>query len=83
MAVLQHERWKCIGCSACVAIAPDHWDMADDGKTDIKGSTSKDVPEGKLQEKPLSEAELPQNKEAAEVCPVNCIHVFLNGKKLV
>jgi len=35
--ILQHNRPDCIGCAACEAVAPDFWEMNDDGKSDIKG----------------------------------------------
>ena len=68
-----HERWKCIGCSACVAVSPEHWVMADDGKTDIKGAVHKKVPDGTLEE--LEVAQPGTNQDAADACPVSCIHV--------
>ncbi len=75
-----HERWKCIGCSACAAVAPDYWVMADDGKSDIKGATHKKVPEGTLEELPVDEKAAAVNKDAAEACPVSCIHVQESAK---
>ena len=73
--VVIHERWKCIGCSACVAVSPEHWEMtADDGKSDIKNCHRKiDTPEG-LQEE-LDVDQPGTNKDAEDACPVNCIHV--------
>ncbi|MBI4017248.1 MAG: ferredoxin [Candidatus Aenigmarchaeota archaeon] len=68
-----HERWKCIGCNACVAVSPEYWEMNEDGKSDIKGAVHKNVPEGVLEE--LEVAEPGTNKEAEESCPVSCIHV--------
>ena len=70
---ITHERWKCIGCNACVAVSPEHWEMADDGKTDIKGSVHKKVTEGILEELEIKEPGT--NKDAEEACPVSCIHV--------
>jgi ferredoxin len=49
----------CIGCGACVAICPDNWQMKD----------SKAVPKKTA----LSDAGC--NQQAADSCPVNCIHV--------
>ena len=51
-----HERWKCIGCSACAAVSPEYWIMADDGKSDIKNATHKKVAEGTLEELHVQEA---------------------------
>lgn len=77
--IVIHERWKCIGCSACVAVSPEHWEMtADDGKSDIKNCHRKiDTPEG-LQEE-LDVEEPGTNKDAEDACPVNCIHVKASG----
>lgn len=74
-----HERWKCIGCGACVAVSPEHWEItADDGKSDIKNPTrTLTKPEG-LQEE--LEVDVPgTNKDASEACPVECIHVKENN----
>ena len=69
---LLHDRPGCIGCSACAAVAPDHWEMVDDGKSDI--INGKDREDG-WQEKDISEEEFQENMEAAESCPVNVIHL--------
>ena len=71
------DREQCIGCGACVAACPKFWEMGDDGKSELKGSKQK----GKSFE--LEVASLDCNKEAAEVCPVQIIHLFDDkGKKL-
>ena len=75
---LQHEQDVCIGCGACVAVAPDFWVMNEDGKAEIVN--------GKHISQNLQELELDEigpNKEAAEVCPVNCIHIYEKGKKKI
>ncbi len=72
MTLLEHNRNECIGCAACVAIYPEGWEMAEDGKSDvIKGTKRKDG----WEEKKLTEEEAKLHKEAAECCPVVCIHV--------
>lgn len=79
---LEHDRENCIGCGACVAVAPDHWEMNDDGKTDIiKGTERKDG----WQEQDISEKDFKENMEAAESCPVNVIHLkkLKDDKKLI
>ncbi len=68
-----HERWKCIGCSSCVAADPDRWHMSDDNFADLKDSKHSKVPEGTLEEREVDD--VGQSKEAADICPVNCIHV--------
>lgn len=73
-----HDRPECIGCGACAAVEPKHWKMNEDGsKSDL--IDSKDVDE--TQEKELSDLE--KNMEAAETCPVNCIHIFEDGQKKI
>ena len=71
-----HDRPTCIGCAACTAVS-EHWEMNADGKADIK--SGKNV--GENQE--LETNELGTNKEAAEICPVNCIHIYQKDKKLI
>jgi len=69
---LEHDRPNCIGCAACAAVAPDHWEMNDDGKSDIVGCQSR---KDDWQEKDLEDKDFQTNKEAAEACPVNVIHI--------
>ncbi len=61
--VIEQDRDNCIGCGACAAVCPDNWEMADDGLA-------------KPLKTEISEAELECNKEAAEGCPVNVIHIY-------
>ncbi len=58
---IKHERDKCIGCGACVAVCPENWEMKDDGKAAPK----KTVVE-----------ELGCNKKAEESCPLHIIHII-------
>ncbi len=89
-----YDRNACIGAAACAAVAPEIWKMAPDGKADLVGH---ELDENGKQFVVVKESEmnddfrksLDLNKEAAEVCPVQAIHVYeLNedgsvGKKLV
>ncbi len=70
-----HERWKCIGCSACAAVDPEHWEMNADGRSDLKKAKTAETPAGEEQELILEEKEIGNNKEAEASCPVECIHV--------
>ncbi len=72
-----HDRPECIGCGACAAVTPKYWEMNADGKSDIK--EGKEV--GETQELELED--LDGNMEAAEVCPVNCIHIYEKGQKKI
>ena len=68
-----HERPKCIACGSCAAVAPEHWEMSQkDGLADLKGCTMSGENEEKLVSDP---DELAKHREAAEVCPVQIIHV--------
>ncbi len=49
----------CIGCGACVSVCPDNWVMKGD-KSHPKKTEINDIG---------------CNKEAADVCPVQCIKV--------
>lgn len=79
---LEHNRPNCIGCGACVAINEKHWEMNDDGKSGIRGGKKRS--DG-WQELEIDEKELAVNKEAAESCPVNGIHITNKetGKKII
>jgi ferredoxin len=68
-----HDKNACIGCGACVAVCPDYWEMSDDGKSALKGSKNNT----------LSLPDKKCNLEAAQSCPVNCIHIEENGKKMI
>jgi len=80
--LLQHDRPNCIGCAACEAVAPDFWEMHEDGKSDIKGGKTRD--DG-WQELNFKEKNFDENKEAADSCPVNVIHITKKdtGEKII
>ena len=73
---IEHDRPGCIGCSACAAVSPTSWTMSPtDGKSDLVGSKeTKNGDEITLEELELDD--LGSNKEAAEACPVNVIHII-------
>lgn len=78
MAVkITHDRPVCIGCGACAAVCPDFWEMGDDGKSNLKGAKAEgnshvlEIPDKKC------------NLNAAQSCPVTCIHIEEDGKKLI
>jgi len=79
---LEHDRPNCIGCSACTAVAPDFWEMNDDGFSDIKEAKKR---EDGREERDITDEELDVNMEAAESCPVNVIHIkkLDNNEKLI
>ena len=65
------DREGCIGCGACTSVAPDFFEMGDDGKSQLKGK--------KKDELDLDNYD--NILDAANTCPVNVIHVFDNEKK--
>jgi ferredoxin len=69
MAKVVQKREECIGCAACVAVCPKYFEMADDGRSRLKG--------GKQQGKDvvLETDDVVTIKLAADVCPVNIIHI--------
>ena len=69
---LQHDRPNCIGCAACEAVAPSFWEMNEDGKSDIKNGNNLDTG---WQDLDIEEKDFEANKEAADSCPVNVIHL--------
>ena len=75
---LQHDRPNCIGCAACEAVAPDFWEMNGDGFSAIK--EGKDL-DNKWQEREIEEKDFEINKEAADSCPVNVIHIVKKDTK--
>jgi ferredoxin len=71
------EQPLCIACENCVAIFPESWEMADDGLSHLINST------GVGENGELEMGDVKCNIAAAEGCPVTCIHVFHEGKKLI
>jgi len=80
--LVQHDRPNCIGCAACTAVCPKHWEMGEDGKSNLKGGKRRD---DQGEEKEIDDAEFASIKESADSCPVNVIHIFEkeSGKKII
>ena len=71
---------ECIGALACVAVHSKRWIPTNDGKVDLEGGKEEN---GKYILW-IDEKELPKMKEAAEVCPVNVIHIYdEKGTKII
>ncbi len=79
---LEHDRPNCIGCGACAAVCPKFWEMAADGKSDIKDAKTR---EDSWQATDIEQDDFEGNKEAADACPVNVIHITdkESGQKLI
>ncbi len=85
-----YDKKACIGAAACAAVAPEFWEMQEDGKAHLIGSTEDEqgrevlvVTENHLSDKVKNALAL--NKEAAEVCPVQVIHIYdeETGERLI
>lgn len=68
---ITYDRQNCIGAAACEAVCPKFWHVGSDGKADLKGSKKS----GDKFVLDIAEEDLKCNKEAAEGCPVNVIHI--------
>jgi ferredoxin len=66
--IIEHE--KCIGCGSCAAICPKYFEMAEDGKSKLKGGALSQAGNYELETEKLECAE-----SAAEACPVQCIQI--------
>jgi ferredoxin len=68
------DREQCTGCMACNASCPENFEMKDDASGVPKAHAKKEEVE-----------ELNCCMDAAQVCPVNCIHIteMETGKKLI
>lgn len=83
---IEHVRPDCIACGACAAVTPDFWEMSPaDGKSDIKGAerimNGSEIIVEKLS---IEEKDFQANKDAADACPVNVIHIFKeSGEKII
>jgi len=71
MAKIVQEREKCIGCGSCAAMCPKYWEMAEDGKSTLVGSEKNS--EGNYE---LEVEGVGCNREAADACPVEIIHII-------
>jgi ferredoxin len=69
---IELDRDECIGCGSCAAICPDNWEVGEDGKASFKHEE-------------IEDDEFETNKEAAETCAVNAIHIINleTGEKII
>lgn len=65
------EREKCIGCGSCMALCPKYFEITDDGKSSVKNA--KRDSKKNIDELEINKLECAQ--EAADSCPVQCIHI--------
>jgi ferredoxin len=69
-----YNRDDCIGAAACIAAFPERWEMADDGKADLKGGKPND--DNSVQELEITQEEFQKMMDSAQACPVNVIHII-------
>jgi len=69
---VEHQKDLCIGCGACAAIDPEHWEM-DGDKSKLKDAQKQDGSETEY--KIFEESNVGANQEAADACPVPCIFI--------
>ena len=70
------DRKTCIGAASCVGVLPEVWSLNQDGKADLKDAKKDDNNDNQELIIELDEKQLEDQKHAAEVCPVNVIHIF-------
>ena len=82
--VVEYDRPNCIGAGACTATSPKFWKMnyEKDGKADLIGGKTRDDGWEELE---IEEKDFEEMKAAAEICPVNVIHIKKKetGEKIV
>ena len=63
------KREECISCGACAAVAPELFEMDEDGKSTLKGSAESSG----IFSKNVNDSLAEKAKEAADSCPVKII----------
>ncbi len=70
--IITHIRSKCIGCNACVELAPEQWKMSKkDGKSILLNSRERKG----FYTAYVNEIYYEANERAARACPVNIIKI--------
>ena len=67
-----HFKKDCISCGACAALAPEFWELDEEGLARLLGSSEIDDHWERMVE---SAEDIEKNEEAAQCCPVNIIHL--------
>ena len=78
---IEFDRENCIGAGACVAALADSWSIDPDGKANLKSAVYD--AEKKIWVLELSEEDYQKNLDAAQVCPVNAIHIYRDDEKVI
>ncbi len=81
--LIDHDFPECIGCGACAALDPDVW-LMDGDKAHVANATKVDKENGTHEQLELPDEEaFNKQKEIAEACPVNCIHMLKDGEQVI
>ena len=72
MPKVLHYRDRCIGCNACVEIAPQTWRIS---KKDGKAVLLAGVLKKNVHQVTIHESDVEDNLRAATACPVNIIKI--------
>ena len=72
MPKIVHFRDDCIGCFSCIQCAEDNWEVAEDGKVNLKRSQKKN----KTCVAEIAELEVENNQLAAQACPMGIIRLL-------
>ena len=82
--VVEYDRKNCIGAGACAAVNPERWKVNydKDGKADLLGGKERADGWSELE---IDDKEFEKLKAAAEICPVNVIHIKKkeSGEKII
>ncbi len=82
---VEHDRPNCIACAACSIVAPQFWQMSpEDGKSDLVNSKRvTDSSEIVKEELAIEQKDFAANKTAADMCPVNVIHIVRKDGEMI
>ena len=70
---IEHNKPDCIGCAVCATLSEKFWEMDKEKKSHLKNSSS--LGDKGWETSEIEDGDLEINKECAEACPVNVIHI--------
>lgn len=71
MIKIRHKKPECIGCKLCADVAPQYFEMDDEGLAQLIGSTQ----QGVFQIAEGFDEDLEDLEQAEEGCPVDIIYI--------
>ncbi len=75
MINIKHKRSECIGCNLCADVAPQYFEMDDEGLAHLIGS----IENGVFFEVEGFDEDYDDLAQAAEGCPVDIIHIHCHS----